>query len=1523
MLVTLICEDKLYGELLPEKVRGQYWIEDESKEITDPKRRLFSIEAEEGVWKIKARRRMKLYQIESVEEKAELTLSVNQMYVVEFPSGEKGYVFTETYTEDRCIFKKYKVPDEAKLSIGKKEGNQIVIDNPYVSNVHACLSLSGGTWLIEDSNSKNGVYVNGKRITDSVLLKPGDMVYIMGVKLVLGDHFVAMNNPDGRVRIQTQLLTEYSPMEKKPYEAPEEIPPQFYYRSPKFSREITPLDLRIDPPPSPAQGEDTPMILSIGPSLVMGLASLSTAGLAIVNAQKSGGRLISLLPTIIMSVSMMCGMIVFPFIIKSRDKKRKKEKEAERREKYVKYLNNIRAEIHKASVIQKEILNENFPSIMSQMREPDFYDRTLWSRVMGRENFLRLRVGVGNSPMKAELKFPEQRFGIDDDVMRIEVERFSQEKQILSGVPITYSLLEHRVSGIVGYGQMVNEMLHQVIMQIAALHSYDEVKLIFICDESRLNSFGYVRFLQHIWDNGFRIRFLATNPEEVRELSAYFVRLIERRRGDHNETCPHFVIISASKALSDTCGFLAELLKDETVQGFSYLAAYDELKNLPKECTYIIQAGDGQAMLSDYKEKGGGQSVFIPDFVSGVQAYEGTMKIGEYRLDLQSGKYALPPMLTFLDMFQVGNYEHLNIASRWKENNPVLSLRTPVGVNSDGGLFYLDLHEKGHGPHGLVAGMTGSGKSEFLITYILSLAVNYSPDDIAFILIDYKGGGLVDAFDNEQYRLPHMAGTITNLDGASISRSLLSIQSELRRRQTVFKAARGLADEGTMDIYKYQKLYRNKVVNEPMPHLLIISDEFAELKSQQPEFMAQLISTARIGRSLGVHLILATQKPSGVVNEQIWANSKFKICLKVQDRADSMDMLKRPDAAELVETGRFYLQVGYNELFEMGQSAWCGAPYNPVDFAGAETDEWVQMIDHQGNVVEESRPKRRTEDSGKERKQVVEIVKYITMIAWEEGKKATPLWLPEIPAVITIDGLEKKYSYQAEEALNPIIGELDDPFNQSQRLLTLPLTEKGNAICYGSGGSGTEIFLTAVLYSLYQHHSSDELNTYILDFGGETLGMFEEAPQTGGFVVSSDEGKGANLFHFLEREIKRRKRLFASVGGDYCSYRKQGHRDVPNVLVIINDYPGFSEQYEEISDNLPSLTRDCARYGIFFLLTCSSSMGIRYKLQQNFSQVFSLQLNDKSDYTSILGNTGGVFPSRIYGRGIVRDKGVYEFQTAYVFEKPEREADTVRDFCRALKKASGGKKAAPIPSMPRILHRADLQSLPVTFEQVPIGMRYSNLEPVYLNLRKLGVQQVLSMDRQELYPIGEAMAELVQRETDWELYVFDPAKGIKVEGIDEAHYITDKPEETVEKLFGITVERHNKWKRTGGDLSAEFDLHRIVVVLAGLGQVKKLLSEDGVDKLRLILEKNSGRFQQFYLVLDDYVSSNTYSREEWCRSEGLWVGNGVTDQIRFKINGRTAAYGRYVDSSSGFMVQKGVAEKVKYLVSDRTEVEDE
>ncbi|MGN0325715.1 MAG: type VII secretion protein EssC [Lachnospiraceae bacterium] len=1526
MLVTLIGEQKIFSMHLPEKISGKYWMLDEEKPLNS--NRILAIEADgEERWVVKSDRQLKLFDDKQAEVK-EIVLEEGKLYQLSYGQERQvAFLFAEPFTEDRGTYKKYVANPDTVLSLGRESDNHIVISNPYVSAHHATLGFSNGVWTLCDNNSTNGTYVNRHRVVGQVTLNMGDIVFIMGFKFVVGSNFISMNNPDQNIRINADFLSGFSKNDYVDDEILDVDDPSYYYRSPRFVREITPLELQVDSPTRREDKEGAPLILTIGPSLIMGVASFSVGIFSIVNATQNGGNIMTTIPTMITAISMLIGMILFPIIIRKREKRIGKEKEFERREKYLKYLDNLRQEIRSNITVQEELLNENNPPVTQLCSQADFWERRLWGKNASSDDFLFLRLGAGNMPMFADIKFPDDRFSIEDDTLRDSLFAFQREERLLMNVPVGISLLKSRVLGIVGDKYGVHNLLNNILLQILLLHSYDEVKVVCLYEKSDESALSYIRYAQHIWDNEGKRRFLAVTEDNLRELSIDMNKIIadqkEKASAENKDnSSPHYIILSASKALSNKCAFLTDILMSETLTNFSVICAYDEMKSLPKECGAVVWVNGNQGMVYDTATSKYGNVNFAQDVISSEYAKQMVQRMSDHQLDLNQGRYELPEMLTFMDMFGVGKYEHLNILQRWKNNNPVKTLQTPVGVDTNGETFYLDLHEKFHGPHGLVAGMTGSGKSEFIITYILSMAVNYHPDEVAFVLIDYKGGGLTGAFENEKYRLPHLAGTITNLDGGAIMRSILSIKSELRKRQAIFNQAREIANEGTMDIYKYQKMYRDGLVDMPLPHLFIISDEFAELKSQQPEFMDQLISTARIGRSLGVHLILATQKPSGVVNEQIWANSKFKVCLKVQDRADSNDMLKRPDAAEIAETGRFYLQVGYNELFELGQSAWAGAVYTDSDKTGNEPDASIEVLDELGNVVDRIKAKKSApvQENGR---QIVKIMEYLNKLADEEHISVHQLWMPEIPEDIRVDALIEKYSYEIEDrnALKAVIGELDDPYRQEQRILDVNFAETGNILLYGAAGTGKEMMLNAILYSLYKNYSPAEFNAYILDFGAETMKMFESAPHTGSVMIDGENEKIASFISMIDKEMKYRKKLFAEFGGDMNRYNASENTRVPYILIIINNYSHFYESYERYEDILITLTRECPKYGIYFALTATNTMAVRYRMLQNFRQMYVMQMNDKSDYASILGNTGGVVPPAIKGRGIIKSDETYVFQTAHIVGEEEDLLAFIKQFAAELTEKADGVRAKQVPVVPKFISGLDAANSMSSFGQLPLGLSYATYDYLKINAEEKNILTVMAENAQDALNYAGGLIETVSTMSDLRTIVFNGGKQL-ADLLDVAYErIDDNFEEHLVELFNLAVSRNNNYKDTNGQPTV--DMSPMLVVFNGYDKIKKALSADGQDKLITILDKVEGFCNIYFMISDGYRSVNQYYMDSWmgnrCAGEGIWVGNGIEDQMRLTITRKSKELAREVGFGTGYYVSDGSAKLLRLVMPSKLE----
>mgnify|MGYP003266128812 CR=1 FL=1 len=1529
MIVTLITQDRISTISLPKQISGRYWLT--MREQDGYTTEVADVEGIQGQWFLHGSPILALLDAQG-QEVGQLALTTDKQVInAKYrKTSQPVQLYIEPSTEDRCVYKKYCVSESCRLDIGRSVDNQIIFDNQYVSAHHACLIWQNQTWSITDTQSSNGTFLNEVRIATKQL-KPGDMIYIMGLKIIVGLGYFATNDPDQLVTISSSYVEELDQQVSvdNAIGYREEPSPELFLGSPRVRHSFDRQSITVDAPPAIQQFEATPLALLLGPALTMGLTAVVMAAVAVINLMNGTSTILTSLPTIVMSFSMLCGTLLWPLLTKRNEKKNQAEKEAERQKAYREYLDRVRDELFRLGEQQKSVLMENCPSVLECESWILHRDSRLWERSADQDDFLSLRLGLGDIPLNAEVKFPDKRFSLQTDPLQNEVNRLADTPQLLSAAPITCSLLKKPIIGVVGASDEAQQFLQGLIIQAVALHGYEQLKLVLFTDKSDEATWTCFKYLPHLWDSGTDMRYFAVGSEDEKAVSLHMEHILAERAELRNRSvkipAPHYLLVAASSAVAKKVALFTKIATLSSDFGFSGLVVADRVTDLPQSCSVVIELDGNNSSVYEKDDLNGSKRLFKPEFSESLKLEELCGIMANLVMHTQADRYELPNLLTFLEMYGVGKTEHLNALTRWRENNPTNTLQAPIGVGQDGTIFSLDLHEKAHGPHGLVAGMTGSGKSEFIITYLLSMAVNYHPDEVSFILIDYKGGGLAGAFEDELngIRLPHLAGTITNLDGAAVNRALISIQSELLRRQAIFNEAKKATGEGTMDIYKYQKLYRSGAVSEPVPHLFVVSDEFAELKAQQPEFMTQLISAARIGRSLGVHLILATQKPTGVVDDQIWSNSRFRVCLKVQERADSMEMLKRPDAAELKETGRFYLQVGFNELFELGQSAWCGAPYVPVDRAEKKRDDRVAVIDHLGRVMLEIRPKAGGTVSGSS--QVVSIVKYLSALATAEHISARRLWLPPLPALIYLDELIEKYQWTAKPLeLEPVIGEYDDPFNQSQRLLTIPLSREGNALIYGAAGGGKTTLLNTMLVCLLRTYDADQLNIYIVDLGEETLRVFSDAPQVGDVLLPEDGEKIRSLFKMLQDEIATRKKRFTEGDGSYSSYYSSACETAPQILVIIRNYSAFAEQFEDLDDRLIQITRECNKYGIYFLVTANAANTVRYRVAQNFGGVYALQLNDTSDYIGMFSGTGGVYPSKIKGRGLCKMDRVYEFQTAHFAQDSSQQA--IRTFVNDLS-VNMDSRARPVPTLPERVVASLFQDT-FTSSAVPIGVEKVSLRISTWDLNKSVISLALSQNTEELGATVQGIAEQLSKLDNVAVTVLDGAGLIaESEGLSYG-YLRSSFSGRVEALFQEMVRRNNTYKQAVAAQKPIEQYSPEFFVITGLQSIFASLSEQGKDELNTLLEKAELHYNARFILCDSPKEISAFSGTTWYRrhissSDGLWIGDGIADQYVLKIGKLNSSLYSEVPPHFGYLVKRGKPTLLKLIIGENYEEEME
>lgn len=1433
--------------------------------------------------------------------------------------------------------------DLDEFSVGGNDNCQICYKNMLTQDVHAVFRRDDIGWYVE---TKGMVYVNGNSVL-KCYLRTGDIIFVNGIKIIWNSNFIRVNNANN---IQVKGFKVYNSDDNNQNYEPEndllnvELYGQedYYYPKLLINNVISHEKISITPPPAGNKTEDTPFLLTLGSSVTMLGSSFMMTYMIIYNLSNGSRSLAAVIPQIVSCAAMIIGSLLMPRILSSYNKKKNKKNEKLRVKKYTEYLDNKKNEIESIVSNHQVILNEINPSIeecITYINDGKIANIKFWARDVKDSSFATIRLGNGDIPSTIELDLPEKDFSLSTDDLEDKMYEIGNNSKILHNVPITLDLKNNNKTGILFKTTHKWEYINSLLLQLIILHNPSDLKIIIFTDKENEDKFENFKYIPHIWSDNRQIRFFASSTDEMQKVSEYLVNEYKSRKeniqsnGDNSlevtaeeevyqkeETYkkyqPYYILIDDNYNISKN-SLIVNLLNETAVNfGFSYLGIGEQLKDFPNACDTFIEVDEkkGNILQKDTTKKD--VITFNNEYLVNINIRSVINQIANVPIMIKDQESSLPQSLQFLEMLDVSRIEQLNILNRWKMNSPVTSLATPIGVHVNGEKFKLDLHEKAHGPHGLIAGMTGSGKSEFIITYILSMIINYHPYEVQFVLIDYKGGGLAGAFENKEknYKIPHLVGTITNLDTAEMNRTLVSIQSECKRRQIVFNEIKDKLGESTIDIYKYQKLYREGAIKEPMAHLFIVCDEFAELKASQPEFMSQLISVARIGRSLGIHLILATQKPTGVVNDQIWSNSKFKICLKVQDRSDSMEMLKKPDAASIKETGRFYLQVGYDDYFDIGQSGWSGAKYIPTDYIIKKIDDSINFVGNVGEAYKTIKNAVKVDTTQNLGDQLTNIVKNICDIAASENIVTHNLWLDQIPEDIYIENLKRKYNYKPSPYfINPVIGEYDNPDNQQQGLFNLNLTTNGNTLIYGQTGSGKEQLLSTLITSISLEHAPNEVNMYILDFGSEALKIFSCLPHVGDIATIEEPEKVQDTFSMIYDIIEERRKVFADYSGSYQDYINSSGNKLPLIVVIINNYEIFVENHNKLSDAIMNLYRDATKYGIMFVISVISSNGIRGRMAQYFNNKICLQLPDPSDYRSILGAPKGLIPSNYYGRGLVSLEGnVVEFQTSNIITKDKFNV-TIRSIGKKMCEAYS-IKAKNIPTIPNIVLMSEFENDEIDINNIPIGYDIDTKKSITYDASKVAFTSIITENMtNERMSFVYAYIHMLTKISNTKVKIVDLIDVFE-NNKDNLEIYKDNWDNTIIKLHNDIINGEN-------------DSVNYIYVFLGVGQISKILSADSLQLLDKVLTNINNESKSKFVLIDLYSSIKNLGTEIWYQScvdnsYGIWLGENIGTQLAINVSNLSMDDRKVNFPCMAFVVSNGKHKIIKHMIESE-EIFDE
>lgn len=1067
-----------------------------------------------------------------------------------------------------------------------------------------------------------------------------------------------------------------------------------FERSPRQFPDVPEGEIEI-PPPITAPTKPNHSIMSILTPMVMAGVMM----LASVTASASG---MGGLSPVFFASSLVS--VVFGIVRAITQSRAYKKATAHRHERYAATLQASRQQIEDVVQRQRVAALETNPSLSECRARVERLDQRLWERAPRHRDYMALRVGLGEQALAVEIKPPQSHGNPEEtDALVREAQELAGAYGMVAEVPVMLPLNQLAAAGVVGPREATESTLFALLVQLATHHSPDEVKIAVAYPSAQREAWSWLRWLPHVWTGDREHRLVAESAEDSHDLLHVLDEMVAQRlnqlqgqREGEPPPLPAYVVLLPDREMVRDEPFLHRVMGQGLKANVHLLFMASSERDLYYGCEGIlsVQPTHGTLILT-------GESTvrvpFAPDSLSrlDVDAFGRTM--APIKLLGAVSPSDIPSKMTTLELMGVDLVEQLDIPARWQRARPTKTLSVPLGARAGGDRLLIDLHDHAHGPNGLVAGMVGSGKSELLQTLILSLAIHFTPEQVMFVLLDFKGGSTIDPLRG----LPHVVNTLTDLQLDEAPRALDSLEAEIARREELFQEVRDRYGVAITHVDDYMELRDRHPELEPLPYLVLIVDEFAVLKDQHPDDMRRFVVVAVKGRALGFRMILAAQKPAGVVSDDIAANTRFRLCLRVAQREDSRAMLfSRDDAAYVSQVGRAFFSVDSNQLFYQFQAAWSGAPYDP-DPTAADDELVVARVTLDGSrqisrAQTVARPSGHTMGT-----QLQAMVQLISDMAQEMGMASLRrVWLDPLPDSLNLASLRPAgrgwdgNTWREAPWLEPIVGLVDEPTHQRQYPLTLDLAHEGHALIYGAPGSGKSSFLQSAVLSLAQDHAPEDLNLYLIDYGGRLLSAYGDLPQVGAVVMPEDEELLTRLFRFLLDQIDARKRLFAEVNAANLSdYRLRTGVKLPAIVVVLDDYDAFRDAHQELWGDLATLCRSGTASGIHLIMSAGSPGTVRMNVRNNVGIQMALELFDKGEYITAVGRVGtAVLPNRP-GRGLVRAAVPLAFQAALpagTADDPTAASQEMMALVAAMSGAEVSARAHRIQVMPDVVLLQDL-----------------------------------------------------------------------------------------------------------------------------------------------------------------------------------------------------------------------------------------